>query len=66
MEVNKESQVGTPEEVPVGEPYPVTILLQPGTASPEEIAELFLAISDLYRSLGGSGLKWTVLTAPRK
>jgi len=37
-------------------PEPIRLLVNPGTASSGEIAELFLAISDLYKACGGHGL----------
>jgi len=41
-------------------PKPVDFLLDPGTASPEEIAELYYEISTLYRMMGGTGVRFTV------
>ena len=34
--------------------------LNPGSASPEEIAELLLAISELFRAVGGKGLVFEI------
>jgi hypothetical protein len=39
---------------------PLTLLIDPGTASPEEIGELLAEISALYRMLGGSGINFTL------
>jgi cold-inducible RNA-binding protein len=43
----------TPQEVP-SEPF--TFVVDPGTASPEEIGGLLAEISKLYRMMGGSGI----------
>ncbi len=37
---------------------PIELYIDPGTATPEEIAELLIAISDLYRAFGGQGLEF--------
>ena len=37
----------------------LNVLIDPGSASSEEIAELLVEISTLYRMMGGSGLKFT-------
>jgi hypothetical protein len=34
----------------------VHLVVDPGDASPEDLAELYLALSDLYRAYGGRGL----------
>ncbi|WP_286763561.1 cold-shock protein [Rhodopirellula sp. UBA1907] len=39
---------------------PLTVLLDPGIASPEELSELLTELSTLYRMLGGSGLTFTI------
>lgn len=59
------------EEVPLMEQDPakwesavtLTLLLDPGGASAEEIGELFLEISTLYRMVGGSGVNFTIVDA---
>lgn len=38
---------------------PLSLMIDPGTASPEEIGELLAEISKLYRLVGGSGLTFT-------
>jgi len=38
----------------------IEIRIAPGNASPEEIAEFFLALDALYRAHGGSGLKFNL------
>jgi hypothetical protein len=38
---------------------PLTFIVDPGTATPEEIAELLAEISALYRMIGGSGITFT-------
>ncbi len=38
----------------------LTILVDPGSASSDEISELLLELSTLYRMLGGSGVAFTV------
>ena len=43
------------------EAEPLKLLVDPGTATSEEVADLFDAMNDVYVALGGSGLKWTVL-----
>ena len=35
---------------------PLALIIDPGTAKPEEIGELLHEISNLYRMVGGSGL----------
>ncbi len=42
-------------------PSPLELLIDPGSASAQEIADLLLAISDLYRLAGGSGIKFTLV-----
>jgi hypothetical protein len=42
----------------------LVIYVDPGNASPELIAELFIALNALYVSMGGSGLK--IVTEPVK
>jgi hypothetical protein len=37
---------------------PLTLLVKPGEASPEELAELLAEISKLYRMMGGSGITY--------
>jgi hypothetical protein len=37
---------------------PLTVLVNPGTASPEQVAELLTELSLLYRMLGGSGISF--------
>lgn len=44
-----------------GELEPLVLRIAPGSASPEQIAELLTALSDLNRMMGGSGIKWTVV-----
>lgn len=39
---------------------PFEFLLDPGTATKEDIAELLYEISKLYRMLGGKGLRFTI------
>ena len=39
---------------------PGELLLDPGSATPEEIAGLFSAASTIYEMIGGKGLKFTV------
>jgi ATP-dependent Clp protease ATP-binding subunit ClpC len=41
-------------------PNPASFLLDPGTATAEEIGNLFFEISKLYRMIGGSGVRFTV------
>ena len=38
----------------------IELIIRPGSASAEEIAEVLTAISDLYVLLGGSPLEWKV------
>ena len=38
------------------EQKPLTFLIDPGTATAEELADIFQEISKLYRMIGGSGL----------
>ena len=40
-----------------------TLLIDPGSASAEEIAELYIELSALYRMLGGSGITFRVIDA---
>lgn len=48
------------EEVAVfSESSAFSLLVDPGTASPEEVSELLTEISTLYRLLGGSGITFT-------
>lgn len=42
---------------------PLVLLLDPGTATGEEIAQLLYEFSTLYRMLGGSGITFTVTDA---
>lgn len=59
------------EEVPLIEEDPtkwesavtLTLLIDPGGASAEEISQLFLEISTLYRMVGGSGVNFTIVDA---
>ena len=41
-------------------PKPVHFLLDPGSATADEVAELYCEISKLYRMMGGSGVRFTV------
>lgn len=45
-----------------GEVEPIVFYIDPGTATPEEIAELLIALSDLHRAFGGLGLDFKVET----
>jgi ATP-dependent Clp protease ATP-binding subunit ClpC len=40
---------------------PLTLLLDPGNASREDIAELFVELSTLYRMIGGSGITFRIV-----
>jgi len=42
---------------------PFTLLIDPGDATAEELSQLFLEISTLYRMLGGSGVNFTIVDA---
>lgn len=42
----------------VSENSNLTLLIEPGTASPKDIGELLGEISQLYRLIGGSGIKF--------
>lgn len=42
---------------------PLTLLIDPGNASAEELSLLFLEISTLYRMVGGSGVNFTIVDA---
>jgi ATP-dependent Clp protease ATP-binding subunit ClpC len=42
---------------------PLTLLIDPGDATSEEISELFLELSTLYRMVGGSGINFTIVDA---
>ena len=42
---------------------PLEFLLEPGSATSEEIADLFYEISKLYRMMGGSGINFSVIDA---
>lgn len=35
----------------------------PGRATPEEIEDILNDLSELYRSMGGSGIKWSLDTS---
>ncbi len=42
---------------------PLTIMIDPGDASAEELSELFVELSFLYRMIGGSGVNFTIVGA---
>lgn len=44
----------------------VRLIIEPGTASAEEIGEFLAELSKLYRMMGGSGIKYTVKKEPRR
>jgi hypothetical protein len=46
--------------IPADELPPLTVLIRPGTASPEEIGDLLAEISILYRMFGGSGIAFSL------
>ena len=52
-------QARTAEEV---DSPPLVLLLDPGTATAEEIGQLLFEFSTLYRMLGGSGITFTTTT----
>lgn len=39
---------------------PLKIWIDPGNASPAEIADLLHALSEVHRAAGGSGLSWSI------
>jgi len=43
-----------------GELLPAELLIDPGTATPEEIADFLYELSKLYRMLGGEGIRFEV------
>lgn len=43
-----------------GDHQPLTFLLDPGEANPEEIADLLCEMSTLYEMMGGRGIQFTV------
>lgn len=51
------------QEIELGElpepDAPLTLIIDPGTAEPEDVAELLAEISKLYRMLDGSGITFT-------
>jgi len=49
----KRDQIYTPKQEP---DLAVKILIEPGSATPEEIGEYLAELSLLYRMLGGSGI----------
>ena len=53
---------GRPEDNP--EADPLRLLIQPGSATAEEIAELLSAISELYVLMDGSPIVWKVPDKP--
>ncbi len=53
-----------PVQQEVSEPV-LVIYISPGSATAEDIAELLMAISDLYRAMGGIGIDWSVEDARR-
>lgn len=42
---------------------PLTLLIDPGNASAEELSEVFVELSVLYRIAGGSGVNFTIVDA---
>jgi hypothetical protein len=44
---------------------PLTFLVDPGEASPEEIGELLAEVSKLYRMVGGSGITFSMTDVRR-
>jgi len=42
---------------------PLTLLIDPGDTNEEELSELFVEISTLYRMVGGSGVNFTIVDA---
>jgi hypothetical protein len=53
----KEPRRGRPRESTADEVRPLTVYLDPGDAPPRLIAELYMALSAVYRAHGGSGLE---------
>lgn len=49
---------GRPSDKPNAEP--LRLLIDPGSASADEIAELLSAFSQVYVLMGGAPIKWTV------
>jgi len=48
---------------PLDDRVPLTLLIDPGDAKAEELSELFVELSTLYRMLGGSGINFTIIDA---
>jgi ATP-dependent Clp protease ATP-binding subunit ClpC len=46
-----------------GTVQPLTLLIDPGTATPSDLATLFTELSTLYRMLGGSGVTFKLIDA---
>jgi ATP-dependent Clp protease ATP-binding subunit ClpC len=42
---------------------PLTLLIDPGDCTAEELSELFVELSTLYRMVGGSGVNFTIVDA---
>lgn len=39
---------------------PIIVYINPGEATAEDIAELYLALNELYKHFGGTGLKFSL------
>jgi len=67
LRASQESEEGVETQAPEGQGIqahdPLVLLLDPGSASPQEIAALFLELSTLYRMLGGSGITFKFIDA---
>ena len=54
-----------PDPIGTGRLRPLTLLIDPGEASNEELAELLSEISKLYRMVGGSGISFKMTDSRR-
>ena len=57
------SLYGLPEPKSLESITPLALLIDPGDATSEEISELFVELSTLYRMVGGSGINFTIVDA---
>jgi len=52
-----------PSQTRFPEDCPIEFYITPGKATAEEISELFVELSMLYRMMGGAGINFTVVDA---
>jgi len=55
--------LGVEELRPSESTVPLTLLIDPGDATAEELSALFVELSTLYRMIGGSGVDFTIVDA---